>query len=487
MKTTYKLGTVVALALLAGACDEGLTEINKNPNAPETVTPELLFPQGTVAAVNLFRGSDYDLTFSSLWAQHIAKIQYTEEDRYSIRVDAINSWFRNAYSGPLQDFRATIEQATAIKQPALTGPALVMKSWTFGAMTDTWGDIPYSEANRGTDAEIIITPKYDAQKDIYTGILADLTQANQVLNGVSAVYINEAAADTTDPIFAGSGPKWQRFANSLRMRYAMRMSKADPTAARAAFIAAYNAGPMLNIGDNARLVWTGDVRANENPIFNNNRTRDDHRVSEMTVTTLSGLNDPRLAVYAQKAVDTGLYTGVRNGLTSSVATGLGLTKTSKIGTFFSSQKSPSFLMTYAEVAFLKAEAVEKGWIAGSATTFYNDGIRASMQTVGIADAAIDAYLAQPAVQYKNGAAGLNQIYLQKWISLFGQGVEAWAEYRRTGVPALPLAASPVAGVTAIPRRLTFPTTEFTFNSANVTAAAAAMGGDQLSTRVWWDK
>jgi hypothetical protein len=481
MKTTYKLGPVVALALLAGACDEGLTELNKNPNAPEAVTPQLLFPQGTVAAVGLFRGADFDLTFASLWAQHVAKIQYTEEDRYAIRVDAINGWFRNAYSGPLQDFRATIQQAENLKQPALTGPALVMKSWTFGAMTDTWGDIPYSEANRGTDKEINITPKYDAQKDIYAGILSDLTTANQVLTGVTTVYAG------ADPIYAGNAGKWRKFANSLRMRYAMRMSKADPAAARTAFVAAFGAGPMTSVADDAMLTWTGDVRANENPVFNNNRTRDDHRVSEMTVETLRGLNDPRLAVYAQKAAETGEYKGVPNGLTSSVATGLGLTRTSKIGTFFSSQKSPSFLMTYAEVAFLKAEAAEKGWIAGSAAQFYGEGIRAAMETVGVTGAAVDAYLAQPSVAYRGGAAGLNQIYQQKWIALFGQGIEAWAEYRRTGVPALSLAKSPVAGVTAIPRRLNYPTTEFTFNEANVTAAAAAMGGDQLGTRVWWDK
>lgn len=481
MKTTYKLGPVVALALLAGACDEGLTDINRNPNAPEAVTPQLLFPQGVVATVSLFRGSDFDLTFSSLWAQHIAKIQYTEEDRYAIRVDAINGWFRNAYSGPLQDFRATIEQAEALKQPALTGPALVMKSWTFGAMTDTWGDIPYSEANRGTDTEIIITPKYDAQKDIYAGMLSDLTKANQVLTGVSTVYAG------ADPIYGGNAGRWQRFANSLRMRYAMRMSKADAATARTAFVAAYNAGPMTSVADDAKLSWTGDVRANENPIFNNNRTRDDHRVSETTVNTLKGLNDPRLGIYAQKAVDTGEYFGVPNGLTSSVATGLGLTKTSKIGTFFSSMTSPSFLMNYSEVAFLKAEAAEKGWITGSAATFYNDGIRAAMQTVGVPTASIDAYLAQPAVQYKGGTAGLNQIYVQKWISLFGQGIEAWAEYRRTGQPPLTLAKSPTAGVTAIPRRLNYPTTEFTFNEANVNAAVSAMGGDALSTRVWWDK
>lgn len=484
MKTTYKLGPVVALAMLAGACDEGLTDINKNPNAPEAVTPQLLFPQGAVAAVDLFRGADYDLTFTSLWAQHIAKIQYTEEDRYAIRVDAINGWFRNAYAGPLQDLNTAVQQAEALKEPALAGPALVMKSWTFGAMTDTWGDIPYSEANRGNAAEINITPKYDAQKDIYAGILTDLTRAHTVLAPLGA---NGTVYAGADPIYGGSADKWRKFANSLRMRYAMRMSDVDPAASRTAFVAAFNAGGMTAVTDNAQLNWTADVRANENPIFANARTRDDHRVSEMTVNTLKGLNDPRLAVYANKAVDTGEYVGVPNGLTSSVATGLGLTKTSKIGTFFSAQKAPTYLMNYAEVAFLKAEAAQRGWIPGSAAEFYRDGIRASMQTVGVAGAAIDAYLAQPSVQYKGGNEGLNQIYLQKWISLFGQGIEAWSEYRRTGVPNLPLAKSPVAGVNAVPRRLTYPTTEYTFNEANVTAAAAAIGGDQLLTRVWWDK
>lgn len=484
MKTTYKLAPVVALSLLAGACDEGLTDLNKNPNAPDAVTPQLLFPQGAVAAVDLFRGADYDMTFTSLWAQHFAKIQYTEEDRYSIRVDAINGWFRNAYAGPLQDLTTAVQQADALKQPTLAGPPLTMKSWTFGAMTDTWGDIPYSEANQGATDQLIITPKYDAQKDIYAGMLADLTRANQVLTGVTKVY------EGADPIYGGDAAAWRKFANSLRMRYAMRMSDADPATARTAFVAAYTAGPMTAVADNAMLRWTADVRANENPIFANNRTRDDHRVSETTVETLRALNDPRLAVYANQTADatvTPRYRGVPNGMTSSEATALGLTKTSKIGSFFTGQTSPTYLMNYAEVAFLEAEAAAKGWIAGSPADFYNAGIRASMQTVGVAEADIAAYLAQPAVQYKGGAEGLNQIALQKWIALYGQGIEAWSEWRRTGVPNLPLARSPQAGVTAIPRRLTYPTTEYTFNEANVTAAAAAMGGDQLTTKVWWDK
>lgn len=481
MKTTYKLGPVMALALLAGACDEGLTDINKSPNAPEVVTPQLLFPQGTVAAVTLLRGADFDLTFSSLWSQHFAKIQYTDEDRYAIRVDAINGWFRNAYAGPLQDFRIAIEQATEAKQPALTGPALTMKSWTYGIMTDTWGDIPYSEAGGGNDAEPNITPKYDTQQSIYNGILSDLALANQVLTGVEEVYSD------SDPIYGGDATKWRKFANSLRMRYAMRLSDVDAAKARTEFVAAMQAGPMTSVDDNATLHWTADIRANENPIFNNNRTRDDHRISEFTVETLRELDDPRLAVYADKAVDTGEYKGVPNGLTSSAAVDLGLTRTSKIGTFFRSATSPSFLMIYAEVAFLQAEAAERGWIAGSPAEFYRAGIRASMQTVGVAGAAIDAYLAQADVQYKGGQAGLAQIGLQKWIALYGQGSEAWAEYRRTGYPALTGARAPAPGVTAIPRRLTYPTTEFTFNDANVKAAISSMGGDALSTRVWWDK
>lgn len=475
---TQSVASVVALGLLAAACDQGLTEVNQNPNAPTTVTPELLFPNAVTSIVTLARGSNFDLTFTSLWAQQIAKVQYTDEDRYDIRVDNIEGWWQSFYANGLQDLKTTIEKATELKKPNQVGPALVMKSWTYGTMTDVWGDIPYSEAGKGSDAQAVISPKFDTQQEIYNGMFADLKAANDMMSGTAAGY------GSADPIYSGNITRWKKFANSLRMRDAMRLSKVDPAKARAEFVAGFTAGPFTDNADNAQLTWTGEIRANENPWFNNFRTRDDHRMSKTMVDMLKKYSDPRLPVFAQKAPDVGDYVGLPNGLTSADANKFGLSKSSKIGTFFSGQKSPSFLMNFAEVSFLEAEAALNGWISGSAETYYNAGITASLKSFGIADAEVAKYLAQPGVKF-DAANAREQIATQKWISLMGQGSEAYAEWRRTGFPRLSPA---VAGIiNTIPRRIPYPLSEQSFNKENLDAARARQGSDALTSRVWWDK
>jgi hypothetical protein len=146
-------------------------------------------------------------------------------------------------------------------------------------------------------------------------------------------------------------------------------------------------------------------------------------------------------------------------------------------------------MVYAEVAFIQAEAANRG-IGGltpaQAAGFYNAGITASMEQWGVSPADIAAYLAQPGVAYAGGAAGLNQIGLQKWIALFAQGTEAWAEYRRTGNPAT-LKAGPAAAINTIPRRVAYSVDEQSVNGPNRAAAVARQGADNMTTHVWWDK
>ena len=145
-------------------------------------------------------------------------------------------------------------------------------------------------------------------------------------------------------------------------------------------------------------------------------------------------------------------------------------------------------MTFAEFSFIKAEAAEKGWISGSAAQFYNDGITASMKQWGVADADIATYLAQPRVAYAGGAAGLAQIGVQKWISLFTQGYEAWSEWRRTGYPNLTPALNAKTPDGKLPRRVLYPQTEQSFNNANLQAAISAQGGsDALNQKLWIDK
>lgn len=486
--THKRLSTAAAgltLVLSVSACGD-LTSINVNPNAPTDVSAEYLFPQGVTALVGTLRGTTFDMTMTSLWAQHYAKIQYVDEDWYDIRPGTIDAYWSTLYAGGLQDLAQAAAKAKATNNTSKEAPANIMRSWTFGVMTDLWGDIPYSEANKADQAEGTTTPKYDSQKDVFNGLFATLKTAQDQI-GTGTGY------GSADPIYGGSTAKWKKFANSLRARYAMRLSKRDPATAQAQLTAALAAGVFTSNADDAKLVWPGDGN-NDSPIYSNARppdgkgTRDDHRVSKTLVDTLKSLSDPRLAIYAQctavsKAAGGCEYVGVPNALSSPDAVALGFTKTSKVGTVFHEPSAPSWLMAYPEVLFIQAEAAQRGWLAGSAASFYNAGITASMEQWGISASAIAAYLAQPEVAY-NPATGLTQIALQNWIALYGQGSEAWAAYRRTGVPSLQ--AGPAAIIPTVARRLTYPLSEQSFNKANLDAAISAQGGAALTNRVWWD-
>jgi hypothetical protein len=480
---------LLAVALVATACDGGLTGLNENPNAPGSVAPQYLFPNGVTSAVGRVRGGGFDLTFTSLWAQHIAMDRFTDEDRYSIRPATIDGNWSGFYSGELEDFATIIEQTDPTESPNLLGPALVMKSWTYGVMTDIWGDIPYAEANQGPAD---FTPKYDSQQDVYNGLFTDLTAASDMLGGGGAGY------GGADPIYAGDAAKWQRFANSLRLRFALRLVKVNEDKARSEATAAISAGVFSSNADNALLQWPGDG-TNDNPFFNTFRTRDDQHVSQTLVDTLKSLYisiepgndtifDPRLAVYADpivSALPAIVYRGAPNGLQDEDAIAIGLTNTSRVGAAYRQRDTPSILMTYSEVLFDEAEAAARNWTSGDAASLYADAIRASMQYNGIANDVIDAYVASPRVAY-NPATGLTQIALQKWIALYAQGADAYAEYRRSGVPNLQPGPAVITDPKTVARRLTYPLAEQSFNNENLQSAISAQGGASLNDRVWWD-
>ena len=207
------------------------------------------------------------------------------------------------------------------------------------------------------------------------------------------------------------------------------------------------------------------------------------------VDLLQSLNDPRLAVYAQpvNSVTPATYLGLQNGLNAQQLAQPQNAKAlySKMGTVVRAEGTPIDVLTYPEVSFLKAEAVQRGWATGNATAFYEQGIRASMDKRTITNAtAISAYLAQPTVAY-NGS--LQRISMQKYLALFPDGFEAWAEWRRTGFPSLLQISNQGETNGTVPRRVIYPPTEANLNAAAYQAAIAAQGPNTMTTRVWWDK
>jgi hypothetical protein len=314
---------------------------------------------------------------------------------------------------------------------------------------------------------------------------------------------NDAGLAGADPIFHGDLTKWQRFSNSLRARMALRINKADPAKSATELAAAIAApgGLMTSNSDNAQMVWPGDG-VFDNPWASNFLTRDDHRMAKTLMDTLIALQDPRVPIYAQPTkADPTVYAGLQNGLdnvlvvpffnTTSRPGAIFYPGATSYGTFGSAagKKTPSNLMVYAEVEFILAEAANLGIAGvGGAAGHYNAGVTASILQWGGTQAQADAYLVRPGVAYAGGATGLNRIGLQKWIALFTQGTEAWSEWRRTGNPAtVIIGPQHYPDVTAIPRRLPYPSNEQSVNAASLAEAIARQGPDTYLTRIWWDK
>ena len=494
------LAASLALAAGVGACNSDLTSLNQNPNSPENAPAGAVFTNAVANAVGRWLGSGFDLRQMEFLAQHFAENQYPDEDRYArIRASDTQGTFTGAYNNSLEDFNKVQQKGMEQNSPAVYAPAMIMQQWEFGYLTDAWGAVPYSQALKGDSG--IALPAYDLQKDIYAGMFAALTRAAADLEDPGPQSLGGA-----DPIYGGSPTRWQKFANSLRARAAMRLSYVDQTTANAELTAALNGpgGVFTSNADNATLDWPGDGVFN-NPWSNNFQTRDDHRMSKTFVDTLLSHSDPRLAIFAMPTVDfqkgqagAAEYAGQPNGLATAAASPYS-TSTSRPGAIFygggtsygffggNGASQSSYLMTYAEVLFIKAEAAERGLAGltqGQAAQFYYDGIRASMQQWGVADADITTYLARADIAYKGGVDGLKQIATQKWIALFTDGAQAWFEWRRTCVPNLK--PGPDAIFSYVPRRLEYPTSEFSVNPDMVQAAIDAQGEDVMSTQTYWD-
>ena len=480
----YAIGSLLTGLLVTG-CTSDFDEVNKNPNGPVLIPSYLHLPSMIEQTADLmystFNGGD----MGECWAQHWGKVQYNDEERYAPRVTSINDWWDLLYARPLMDSKKMYDFARLEGNQKSRGIALIWQTFVFSMLTDSFGDIPYSDA---LSAETGSTaPLYDAQSAIYPAMIDSLNNAIGYLAGDGEVPA------TQDIMYGGSISNWTKFANSLKFRLLMRMSaKADVSAQLKAIVA--SGVHFTSNGDNAQLNYKGQ-NPNANPIWNTVvfQTRLEWRINETLVTIMSDLSDPRLEVYAQPN-DGGIIRGAAPGIEEPTTKGYDYANTSQLGEYFLQPSTPGVFMDYTELNFLMAEAAKKGLIDGgdlAAEGYYNEGIAASFATYNgfvnedgsAVSLVVDEYLAQSGVAYDAGNA-LTQIGTQKWIGLYSQGLEAWTEWRRTKIPALSPAINPI-GIDQIPSRYYYPSLEQSLNATNYNAAKTAMGGDLLTTKVWW--
>jgi len=469
-----KISYITLFALLLGSCSDKLDEINKNPNATETPLAPYLLTGTLKQGADLYWGADNNFNSSLLFVQHWAKIQYTEPDRFDVSNTTFISLWNNGYYTLITDLNTILNFPEQQANSNYKGIALTLRSWTFLLLTDAYGSIPYKEAG------LKITPAYDTQEVVYTGLLEDLKQAQSLLaSGNGAV--------TGDLVYKGDVLKWKKLVNSLRLRIALRISDKKPDLAKQAAIeATSDAGGLISSNtDNFQFIYTSSPQ--QNPAAAWFETRDDFRISKTLVDKLKAFSDPRLPVYAQLPSDAtvGTYVGGGNGLSNSAANSQGFAKTSKPGTYFLTSATPAVFATFAEVQFNLAEAVARGFIAGDAEQLYKGAITASLNQFGITNAAtVATYLSQPGIQY-NPANYAESIGTQKWIAFYGQGLDAFTEWRRLDYPVL--TAGPDALLDGqIPSRFFYPGTEQSLNGDSYQAAVGIQGKDLLTTKLWFD-
>jgi hypothetical protein len=467
--------TALAIAMVS-SCKKDLEKVNQNPNAAQNAQPDYLLTAAIKTSADTYWGTNNNMNSSLLFVQYWSKIQYTDADRYIFSNNDFQELWTTGYSKSIVNLNTITKLADQQENSNYKGTALVLRSWIFSLLTDAYGSIPYKQA---AQIDEYLTPVYDSQKVVYVGLLDDLKAAQAALDPAGKVIQG-------DVLYKNNIALWKKFANSLRLRIALRIADREPVIAKQVLtdIQAEGGDFISSNTETAQLVYLSSP--NQNPISNLFDTRDDYRISKTITDQLFTLSDPRLPVYAAKTqvATPQTYVGIPNGLLVGDASNLGFSKTSKPGTYFTSPSAPAVIISYAEVLFDRAEAAARGFTTEDPAALYQQAIKASLSQYAIAEDTIAAYIAQPAVQYDNSNFR-KSIGTQKWIALFGQGLEAFAEWRRLDYPQLQPA---VAGVLngALPLRFIYPGTEQSLNGANYKAAVAQQGADLLTTKLWFD-
>jgi len=504
MKYKYFL-IILFIGFLVSACTNNFEDINENPNNPASSDPNYIFThvvKERAGEYGIF--ANYNYNYVQRWVMQTAAVYgnstmppYELFDQYRIGL-LWEHLYANILSNCTMLERYTADDKLLVNKHQI---ARIWKVFTMYLVTDLWGDVPYSEAWGLLDgySPEVIQPKYDSQEDIYVSMIETLADAVTKFDDSQEVY-------SYDQIFDGDIDLWIKFANSLRLRLAVR---AGNIAEITAIVSENN---LMSTNDESAVFQYLESQEWWNPYYDLHINSLNKQQPELTGTSvikisyllvkhLDETNDPRLAVYAQPIeTDNTSFMGVPNLMNSNKkenqAMGMGIYSSSYIGTYFT--RTPALkkpLLTYAEVCFLRAEAAFRGWTNEDAQTWYNAGVRAAMEMYEIAENDIVTFIENDGA-FNNT---LEQIMVQKWVALYLDGWEAFAEYRRTGYPQLFKWDLELDGIKItsakwvevprnyVPGRLKYPESEMFFNETNYNVAVERQGGDSYYQQVWWAK
>lgn len=476
-----------AVLILNFSCTDDFEEINTDPNRIDKISP------GTLLNPTLYAVSAFNMQRAEDFTFHIMQVSLPFPSasggvhRYDVSESAGNSTWNNYYKW-LNHVREMHDAAVKAKDVNYEAIALTLNAWIYSLLTDCFGDVPMDEAVRGE--ERIFYPKFNTQQEVYQKILADLEHANTLFDAaLPLLYGSEILySATADDVKDGRNiKKWRKFCNSLRMRLLLRVSN-KPEMNAMAKLAEMIADPatypvFINNSESAILKVSG-VTPNVSPWGRAIDFTTFRAAGKFFLDNLNAWDDPRRAVFNTQAktkdgkTNIG-YNGIPSGYTGSDSQFD--YQPSNLNIALVTAPMVCVLMTYAEVEFIKAELAQKGVIDSDAETHYHAGVNAAMEQWNVTP---------PETYFENEAAAydgtLERIMLQKYYALYFTDYQQWFEYRRTGFPTLPVADG-MLNDKKVPVRFRYPVVVQTSNADNYAKASASMGGDDINTKVWWEK
>jgi hypothetical protein len=506
MKKIFSFCLLALFLTIITSCEKGFDELNKSKTSATEIDPAFILNNAVInsSIATLIYEIGVVQQIISPNSGVLTGANYNQDNRSSTDDNWV-SYYRNV----IKNTKDIISQTK--DDPARTNlynMARILQAYAFMVLTDTYGSIPYEEGGEGYYSQIFF-PKYETQQEIYPKIIKELTEASAALSASGKI-------ETADILYGGDVAKWKKFGNSLLLRAGMRLCNVDPTQAQATVKKAFEGGAAnlitLNI-ENAFVKHDANYR-NPISVTLNSTEAANYYLTKPFVDALKSTNDPRLVSIAVRykgaksgsdhipanasilAEDQiGLPMGNDNKSATAAATADGLVSFYEYSQAdrnrITKLSAPMFLVTASQTNLLLAEARFRGWITeGTAEQYFSDGIKNHMDQMALYDSKCavaiadrDAYIAANPLTAGNE---LNQINTQYWISSFLNGQEAFANFRRSGFPALAPNPFPGKEVDWI-NRLTYPTSEISVNTENLNAAVTEMGPDKLDTKVWWDK
>lgn len=507
-KYIYYISTV--MILMVSGCKKDFGDLNKNPNAQDKPTPAFLFSK---AQLSTMANAYYLTAILNLggFIQHYATYKEVSGvgDKYFANDFYQAPFFTEGYPTAVNEIEEVIR---ALKSPADVNKLNIARIWrvyVYHRITDLYGDVPYSEAGKGL-SNLNFTPKYDPQEAIYKDMLKELDEA------AAGMDASKPSFGGADFIYSGDVVKWKKFAYSMMLRLGLRLTKKDAGLAEIWVKKAIAGGVILNKEDNAIMKYSdGPQDLNRNPTAREPRSRDfaansfgknnveGGKLSQTFINYLKNNNDPRLSVYA--GVWVGTVQNSNPAIQKGFPNGTGVAPSAEaLGTYSEPNQNtvmrldaPLVVIGNAETNLYLAEAALRGWNSlGTAAQFYAKGVTGSFDVAALygssyaipADQVNLYFTAHPYDAAVSFEKQMEQIHTQVWAALFVDEYEVFANWRRTGYPALVPVNYPgnVTGGT-IPRRLIYPNAEGASNSANFQDAITRQGANTLTTRVWWDK